>query len=208
MDIEAHAVLDFWFGDITRDRAQGIEDTDPAVWSERIRRWFRGGPAFDQQIREKFADLHARASQTPLRGWIDTPRGLLALVILLDQFSRNLNRGTPAAFAQDETARSLTRIALDRGDDGILHWYERLFLVLPLSHSESITDQDRAVAYVEEFLVPSIPPPLAFLAELNLRQTREHRDTIARFGRFPQRNLALGRESTPEELQFLGELSR
>src|SRR6266508_2852824 len=119
MDADANAVIEFWFGAIGQGNTGTLEE-----WNERMQRWFMGGPAFDREIHDRFAQLHARASQGALDEWADTPRGLLALVIVLDQFSRNIHRGTLFAFAQDSKARSLTTKALDRGDDRTMAWYE------------------------------------------------------------------------------------
>jgi uncharacterized protein (DUF924 family) len=200
MDEEQAEVLGFWFAGIEA----GSVDDMPS-WQKRVLRWFQGGPELDCEIRERFGALHERAREGALDPWSETGDGLRALVIVFDQFSRNLHRGSPLAFAQDARARALVDLALRRGDDRALDWYERLFLILPLGHSEELADQDRSLAYLESSLVPLIPAALAPLAELNRRQARGHREIIARFGRFPGRNQALGRVSTPEELAYLEE---
>jgi uncharacterized protein (DUF924 family) len=200
MDSAPADVLGFWFEGI----GPGAADDMPA-WQARMMRWFQGGPDLDREIRERFAALHERARHGALDDWSETPEGLRALVILFDQFSRNLHRGSPLAFAQDARARALTHLALERGDDRGLAWYERLFLVLPFGHSELLADQDRVAAYIESSFMPLVPEHLAPLRELNRRQAGGHRETIRRFGRFPARNQALGRTSTPEELAYLEE---
>jgi uncharacterized protein (DUF924 family) len=200
MDTEHAEVLRFWFAGIE----PGANDELP-VWKSRVLRWFQGGPQLDREIHERFGALHERARRGEIDTWSETRDGVRALVIVFDQFSRNLHRGTPLAFDQDARACALVDLALRRGDDRDLAWYERMFLILPFGHSEELGDQDRALAYLESSLLPLIPPALAPLAELNRHQARGHRETIARFGRFPGRNQALGRVSTPEELAYLEE---
>ncbi len=168
-------VLAFWFSPQARPR------------------WFVRSEAFDQALREQFGELYARAASGGLDAWATTPHGALALILLLDQVPRNVFRGTPAAFASDAKAREVARAAIDAGVDRDLTQEERLFMYLPLEHSESLADQDRCVELMREldenhdWLVYAI----------------KHRDIIARFGRFPHRNAVLGRDSTEEEREFL-----
>jgi len=196
MTDDPNAVLDFWFGDVVR---AGVPD-QPEAWGGYMTRWYRGGADLDNEIRERFGEAHARAAAGLLDGWADSPRSLLALVIALDQFSRNLHRDTPAAYAQDDKARALTRKALERGDDRELAWFERIFLTIPLGHSEVLADQDRGLTYLADVWAPLLPASLAPISALVRSKAQGNRDTIARFGRFPARNQALGRESTAEEL--------
>lgn len=182
-------VLSYWFGG-----GAGAE----AAMPERLRRWFRGGPEVDREIRERFGGDLERARRGELDAWADTPRGRLALVILLDQFSRNLHRGTGEAFAGDSQALELAVEGLDRGVDSAFDPFERMFFTLPLSHAEDLASQERAVRTCEAWAA-SLPPALVGMAKSALDQARLHRDVIARFGRFPTRNQALGRTSTPEE---------
>lgn len=175
------AVLDFWFG----------VPAGPARAE-----WFRKDAAFDEEIRRRFADVHAAAARRELEGWRASPEPMLALVVVLDQFSRNLFRGDARAFAQDEHARDCTNEAIGRGDDLALLPVQRQFLYLPLEHSESLADQERCVELMrtlEDF------EPTRGLTEW----AEKHRVIVARFGRFPHRNAALGRASTPEEVAFL-----
>jgi uncharacterized protein (DUF924 family) len=169
------AVLDFWF-------------------SPRVRpKWFVRSDELDREIRGTFGELHARAASGALDGWGATSRGALALVILLDQFPRNMFRGTPEAFASDAKAREVANAALDAGHEHDLTQEERLFLYLPLEHSEDLADQERCVELMRA--LDETPMWLDYAVR--------HRDVIARFGRFPHRNAVLGRESTAEECEFL-----
>lgn len=169
------AVLDFWFG-------PGMEE-----------RWFRKDPAFDAEVRASLLPHLEAATAGRYDDWLEAPRGTLALVILLDQVPRNLYRDDPRAFAQDAAALRLARQAVDRGQDRALSEVERLFLYLPFEHSESLADQEDCVRLVS-----------ALDGKPEWRDySIKHRDVIARFGRFPHRNAALGRESTAEEEAFL-----
>ena len=170
-------VLAFWF-------AEGRE-----------KQWFEGSAAFDSLVRTALASAHEAAVAGHLDDWRDSPRGCLALAILLDQYPRNVYRGSPRAFASDAAALAITRHALERGFDAELSQVERLFLYLPLEHSEELADQDHCVALTAD---------LGENPEW-LRYAEAHRDVVARFGRFPHRNEILGRESTPEEESFLEE---
>jgi uncharacterized protein (DUF924 family) len=159
-------------------------------------KWFKSSPAFDEVIRLKFEPVHHRAARREYVDWETTAEGALALLILLDQFPRNLYRRSAHAFATDPLARSIARAALERRFDGEVEPLFRQFFYLPFSHSEDVADQDRAVALYE-----------AHDAETgdveSLKFAVIHRDIIRQFGRFPHRNPALGRVTTPEEQAFL-----
>jgi uncharacterized protein (DUF924 family) len=176
-------VLDFWFGPLdSRGKAR--------------REWFRKDPEFDAAIRSRFGALHQEAARGGLESWRMSPQPMLALAIVLDQFSRNLYRDDARAFAQDEHARECAREALARGDDLGLLPVERQFLYLPFEHSEDLADQDLACD-----LMRSLE---AFEETRGLTEWAEkHRGMIRRFGRFPHRNAVLGRADTPEEAEFL-----
>jgi len=187
MDTDAAAVLDFWFG------APGA----PGHGKSR-REWFAKDAAFDDEIRRRFLALHASAALGECDRWAATPRGLLALIVVLDQFSRNLYRDDPRAFAQDERGLSAARLMVDQGWDAQLAPLERQFAYLPFEHAEDLAEQDRSVAL--------------FAALEGFEETRgltewaeKHRVIVRRFGRFPHRNVALGRVSTSEEEAFLKE---
>lgn len=177
-------VLAFWFAD--------GPDTHRA-------RWFRRSDAFDAQIREKFGAAEADAHAGRLDSWASTPEGTLALAILLDQFPRNLFRGQARAFASDAAARALSRAAIARGEDLRLTPTQRVFLYLPFEHGEALADQDLSVALFEGLRdIPTMAKP-----DAAIDYAWRHRAVIRTFGRFPHRNKALGRTSTPDEQAWL-----
>jgi uncharacterized protein (DUF924 family) len=163
-------VLDFWFG---RER----------------KAWFAKDAQFDAEIRSRFLPLYEQAAAGGLAGWREEPRSCLALVIVLDQFARNMFRGTARAFAADALALEAARTIVDRGWDKALTPDERTFAYLPFEHSESLEDQERSLRLFE--------------GSENFEWARKHYEVVRRFGRFPHRNATLGRESTPEEIEFL-----
>lgn len=187
------AVLAFWFGD----------GSDPASSiAAHTRLWWSGDAGCDALIRSQWSGTREDAAAGRLDGWAATPRGRLALIIALDQFSRSLYRGDARAFELDPRARALCREGLDAGAASALHPLERVFFYMPLEHSEAMSDQGRSVALFEA-LCDEVAAPLRKDFGNFLDFARRHRDAIARFGRFPGRNAALGRLSTPEELEFL-----
>ncbi|GGC90921.1 DUF924 family protein [Chelatococcus reniformis] len=155
-------------------------------------RWFAREEGFDRLLRERFLDVQAAAADGRLAGWEETPSGALALVLALDQFPRNMFRGTPRAFASDAAARAVSRRAIARGFDRAVEPELRPFFYLPFMHSEAAGDQDYCVRLYE-----------TLGSEDDLRWARGHRDIIARFGRFPHRNAVLGRPTTEAEQAFL-----
>ncbi|MCY7397594.1 MAG: DUF924 domain-containing protein [Sphingomonas bacterium] len=170
----APAVLVFWFDEVGRER------------------WFAKSDELDGRIRARFFALHADLLASKAKAWRDMPDHLLAAIIVLDQFSRNLHRGSAKAFAADPLALDLTRLALDRGWDGVMTPDQRQFMLMPLMHSEKLADHERAL---DEY---------AKLGDANVLDfAKRHHDQIASFGRFPGRNAALGRRSTPEEQDAL-----
>ena len=155
-------------------------------------KWFDADDNFDQAIRSRFLPTYEAAANGALAGWEDSADGALALVLLLDQFPRNMFRGTARAFATDALARAVADRALARGFDQATERALRPFFYLPFMHSEALSDQERSVRLYET------------LGEAeHLRFATEHRDVIQRFGRFPRRNRALGRDTTPAEQAFL-----
>ncbi len=186
-------VLEFWFP-ADQDRANAL--------------WWGKDPALDAEIRERFAATLSAARAGELDSWAETARGRLALIVVLDQLSRNILRGDPSTYAADAQARALTLAGLERGHDRALRPIERLFFYLPLEHSEALADQQRCVALMQELADEVAAEPgvddarrdrFAGFVDYAIR----HRDIIARFGRFPHRNALLGRSSTAEELEFL-----
>jgi uncharacterized protein (DUF924 family) len=176
-------VLHFWFGPSSeRGKAH--------------KRWFVRNDAFDREIRERFLPLYEEAAAGKLAHLKESAADCLALIVLLDQFPRNMFRGTPRAFATDAMALGAARHAVARGFDRELLPVERLFVYLPFEHSEALEDQERCC---------ELTKPLDAHPETNdvYRYALAHRDIIRRFGRFPHRNAILGRASTPEEIEFL-----
>ncbi|WP_426055137.1 DUF924 family protein [Janthinobacterium sp. PSPC2-1] len=186
MDAQAQDVLDFWFlPPDNRDYGQARGE------------WFRKDDAFDAHIRARFGTLIDAAIEGGLRAWEATPHGALARLIVLDQFTRNVYRGTPRAFAGDAQALALAVALTQAGQDQQLPPMLRAFAYLPFEHAEDLAMQARAV---ELFQLLSQAQP-GFDGMLDYAQ--RHQEVIARFGRFPHRNAMLGRPSTPEEVEFL-----
>lgn len=184
--MDTNAILDFWFG------APG----DPEFGKIRPL-WFTKSNATDQQIRERFgSDLEA-ALQDETHSPNSSPRDTLASIIVLDQFTRNVYRDTPRAFAGDPAALRLASGLVDRHLDRELALVERWFAYMPFEHSEFLNDQHESVRLVEQLAREGMAEPLPWAIK--------HRDVIERFGRFPHRNSILERPSTPEEIEFLKE---
>jgi len=181
MDKIAADILAFWFG--TADLTTNIEKNDL---------WFKSTPAFDRALIEKFESVHERAAAGELDHLRGSAQECLALVISLDQFPRNIYRGTGKAFHTDAKACATSHFALARGYDEALSLEPRKFFYLPLVHSETLADQDKAV---EKYR--------AFGDEKSMQSALGHREAIQRFGRFPHRNKVLGRQNTPEEDEYL-----
>lgn len=186
-------VLQFWFGGAGEEAA---------ALAARRERWFAAEPAFDAECRQRFAGLVGRAALGELDAWQRTPRGRLALIVLLDQLPRNIFRGSAAAHMGDAKALPLALAGIDAGADRALGFYERGFFYLPLEHAENAAVQERSVALFGQLLADSTAQQRTH-AEEWLRYAEQHRDVIARFGRFPTRNAALGRTSTDAEKAFL-----
>jgi uncharacterized protein (DUF924 family) len=181
-------VLDFWFGPDGEDRSQTL--------------WFGRSDEVDATIRERFGDRVARARAGDLDHWNRDVRGRLALVLLLDQFTRNIHRDSAEAFSADPRAQAETLAALEAGEDRNLSLVERWFLYMPLMHAEDRTLQARAIE-VFESLVTDAPPDQQDKYRWVLDFAIRHREIVDRFGRFPHRNRVLGRDTTPEEAAFL-----
>ncbi|MGQ7269158.1 DUF924 family protein [Marinobacter nauticus] len=186
-------LLDFWFGELDEN---GIPDRDHR------NRWFRSDRAFDQEIRRRFLSLVLFASEQGLDHWRKAAGGSLAEIILLDQFTRNIFRGGAMAFDNDRLARQLCRGAMQRGQDLELPPVERAFLYMPLQHSEKLADQELSVECYQQLSATTDGVLGDFLGSF-LQSARDHRDIIARFGRFPHRNKALKRVSSQDEQAYL-----
>ncbi len=170
--------------------------------------WWGKDPALDAELRERFGPLLAQAKAGELDAWAETAEGRMALIILIDQFSRNIHRGDAQTYAADAKARALTHAGLELGHDRQLPLIQRLFFYLPLEHSEELPDQERCLELVEALAKdakadPSIDEDKAKMYANFVEYAVSHRDIVARFGRFPHRNEILGRSSTPEEVEFL-----
>ncbi|MBN8740906.1 MAG: hypothetical protein BGP24_20900 [Lysobacterales bacterium 69-70] len=190
---DAAAILDFWFGS---DALSADEHEALAA------RWFRRDDAFDAAIRSRFGGLVEAARAGELDGWSTAPASWLALLLLLDQFPRNLYRNTAAAFASDAKAQQSALDGIARGHDQALAVRYRAFAYLPLEHAEDLALQQRCVRLFETLAAdPQARPAAAYLSYLDY--ARRHCEVIGRYGRFPHRNHALGRASTPEEQAYL-----
>lgn len=185
-------VLQYWFGDLT----------NPEQVPATVSLWFKGGPEVDQEIRARFGDALEPARRGELDDWAATPRGTLALLVLLDQFPRNVYRNDPRSFASDEHARKIAGIALERDFDQAVYPVQSLFFYLPFEHSESLDDQRVAVDETRAAHERSTGE-VKKLLEGTVDYAIRHQQVIERFGRFPHRNKILGRASTPEEEEFL-----
>lgn len=179
-------ILDFWFS----DRARPL--------------WFVRDAAFDAEIRAGFEASHKAAAAGRLQPWEGAAESSLALVLLLDQFPRNIHRDSPKAFAADPLARGVAERAIARGFDRALDFHRRSFLYLPFEHSESLADQERGVGLFRA-LAEEQSGALRDQGFELLKYAERHCEIIARFGRFPHRNQILGRETTAEEAAFLRE---
>jgi len=169
-----HEIIQFWF-----------EEIEPSQW------WVKD-KNFDELIRKRFLEVHSKATRCELFAWRETSSGALAEIIILDQFSRNMFRDSPQSFASDQLALALSQSAIARGIDAELSTEERRFLYMPFMHSESLV-----IHSVAELLFAKLGIPSA------LEYEHKHKAIIEKFGRYPHRNKILGRESTPEEVEFL-----
>jgi uncharacterized protein (DUF924 family) len=193
---EARAVREYWFGP---------EPLTAEALGRRLDLWFgEEGKRHDEEIRTRFGGLLERAVAGELAGWADGPRRRLSLILLLDQFPRNIFRGTARAFDHDARALTLALTGMQSAADGALDFAERLFFYMPLQHAESLEAQDESVAAFRRLLT-EVPPELRPTFERARLSAEKHRAIIERFGRFPHRNALLGRPSTPEEAQWLRE---
>jgi uncharacterized protein (DUF924 family) len=196
---EARQVRDFWFGKLPMT-AQAL--------NQRVSLWFPGDLSEealrtrDDVIRKRFGNLVERASKGQLASWADSPRRCLSLIVLLDQFPRNIYRGTAQAFAYDNQALELTLSGMQSAADGALDIVERLFFYMPLQHCEARDMQDESVAAYRRLLAEA-PQELHAVFESSVKSAEQHRSIIERFGRFPHRNEVLGRHSTPDEEAWL-----
>ena len=188
-------VLDFWFGELNE-----LGCSSP----EHRKRWWTKSDAFDNAIKSHFLHEYEAVVEGERETWRNTERGALAYIIVLDQFSRNMFRGTPEMFTADELAREACCEGLDAGFDAELAFDERVFFYLPLEHSEEMADHRHCIELFKG-LLDGAPEPLAADAKNYLDFAARHEAIIEQFGRYPHRNEILGRASTPEETEFLKE---
>lgn len=195
----AQDILDFWFGEL---------DSDGVCRAEMSRRWFTKDTHFDAEIFKRFGWLHAVLSTCASRDqrpkWVFRGEGILAAILVVDQFSRNIFRGTPGMFAADPIALGLALEAVGLGQDRSMPAPYATFCYMPLMHSERLVDQERCVELFEALHQRHAGPARGAVSS-NLSFAIQHRDIVRRFGRFPHRNAVLGRTNTPEEEAFLKE---
>lgn len=185
MTSSVQEILDFWFG----------KPNQPDYGQER-KTWFRKDPEFDQEVRSRFLEDYQLSAAGQLEDWKKTPQGCLALILLLDQFPRNIFRGQPQAFATDSQALAVAKHTVDQGFDQELLPVQRWFIYIPYEHSENLADQQRCLQ-----LFSTLQDDPKSTSTINYAY--QHFQVIERFGRFPHRNQILGRETTPEEAEFL-----
>lgn len=174
-------ILSFWF-----------DTTDLTIEMDRREVWFKSTPEFDNHLIEHFTEAHEKAAAGEFDHFVESPEDCVALLLMLDQFPRNIYRGTPKAFHTDPKARSITYQALDRGHHLKMSIRPKSFIFLPLEHSEELADQKRALELYA-----------TLKDERSMNAAQGHHDAVERFGRFPHRNKVLGRPNTPEEEEYL-----
>jgi uncharacterized protein (DUF924 family) len=195
MEDTRNELLTLWFGE---------DEDDARVGESRSDLWWGQSSETDEMLGARFGRAASAAAAGTLDHWTGSPRGRLALIILLDQVPRAIRRGTPEAFAQDGKARSVAGKGLASGADRLLRPIERVFFYLPFEHSEDPVDQELSVELFKA-LAAEVPDGWRAAFDNYLDFAVRHKRIVDRFGRFPHRNAILGRESTPEEIEFLKE---
>lgn len=193
LDPRAVTILDFWFGDLNQE---------VGYFDDRMPLWFGGAETLDREIETRFGKDLSEAVAGKLDHWRETPKGAIALIVLLDQFSLSIFREKPASYQNSELALPIARHVIAQGWEWVLTPAERLFLYLPFEHAENIPDQDYCVARFEALTAPA-PARFREVAEGYLDYARRHQRVVRKYGRFPDRNEVFGRPSTPEEQRFL-----
>ena len=196
-DITPQGIFDYCFG---------TGPDNPETLERLFDRWFNPehDPSFDADLRLRFGNAVTAARHGAMNSWADTARGSLALVMLFDQLPRNIYRGTKSAFASDYLALETTTEGIKRGFDLELNVVERVFFYIPLEHAENLHVQDECVKRFKQ-LDQDAPLEMKSITQACMQENAAHREVIRRFGRFPQRNAALGRTSTSEELDWLAQ---
>lgn len=190
---QAQRILDFWFGPL---------ENKYSIPKDKADMWFRNGKAYDEIIRAEFSTLHAQACRGELVEWTNYPKSLLALIILLDQFSRHIYREQKKAFSQDKDCLFYVSKGITSNLDRDLFFIERKFFYMPLMHAEDVAAQELGMKMYTR-LCDEVPPDLKEMFARTLSFAKSHHHVIAKFGRFPELNAILGRTSTGEELAFL-----
>jgi len=188
-------ILSFWFGH---------GESNLEVMNEKSSLWWKKDKDLDQEIREKFESRLIRFANGELEDWHSDSHGILAMIILADQFSRNIYRDKPDAFAFDARARLLVHDGINKGIDTQLRLIEQVFFNMPLMHSEAMVDQKLSISQFEKIVGNAQGEEIDRL-QGNVKYAIAHKNIIERFGRYPHRNAILGRVSTPEEIEFLGQ---
>ncbi|MBK8015013.1 MAG: DUF924 domain-containing protein [Deltaproteobacteria bacterium] len=199
VDTSPQEICRFWFGELDADGRASLETEA---------RWFNKDPQFDSRVRERFEPVFEAALDGALRAWGQEPMSALALILVLDQFSRNMFRGQAKMYSGDAIALQVAKEGLRAGFDAKMGFAERTFFRMPLMHSEVLADQEACVATFEALARTyrdAGQDALATAVEDTIKFAVAHRDIVAKWGRFPHRNAILGRTSTPEEVAFLGE---
>ena len=197
MTSQIETILQYWFGP---------PETADLPDESRTKLWFGHSPSVDDYIRKHFQATLISIKDNELKEWYETPRGLLATIIVLDQFSRNIYRGHPASFAQDHQSLELCYDGLEKEFDQRLSLIERVFYYLPLEHSEDIEDQVKSVAGFKSLVDLALPETQSIFKNF-YDYALKHYKVIEQFGRFPHRNEILGRKSSPEEAEYLDEMT-
>lgn len=195
----ASDVLEFWIGNAADDGGS-MQDA--------FKRWFQGGEQFDKEVQQRFGAAVAAALAGEYTQWEGSPRARLALVILLDQFPRNIHRGTALAFSGDARAVALSRCTVAENALRDMAPLERLFMLMPYQHVEHLPVQEEGLVQFRELAAADVPDFVARFLRSSLDYAEQHREIIARFGRFPHRNKVLGRDSTADELEWLEDGAR
>jgi len=184
-------ILNFWF--------------DPNNYSQPLynrMQWWQKSNTQDQYIKNNFADIRIQAIKGKLNHWLGTPKGILAYIVLIDQFSRNIFRGTAAMYEFDHLALQAAKMAVDKQHDQALSLTHRIFIYMPYEHSESILDQEQSLNLFSS-IIKDAPEEGKGIANLPYEYAKEHYDVIKKFNRFPHRNIILFRNSSEDEIEFL-----
>ena len=186
----------FWFG--------ALKDPNEAADEEKMKLWFGFSSEMDEIVKKRYSQTLEDANNGKLDAWQESSQGTVTLIVILDQFSRQIHRKDEKAFSYDAKALAIAEAAVTRGQDKNMHMLEKIFCYMPYQHSEEMAMQEKSVALFESLLSHASKDQYEF-ATKGLKMAREHKDIISQFGRYPHRNEVLGRVSTEEEIKFLGQ---